>query len=122
MLQKPAAFSSTVKVVSVPLVDELDLLEGKLIRLDLLEGEAIKLEDEPGLLEGKAIRLEEVRLEKGLLDTGLLDMGDGLDEALSPAAVQLTIVAVELSPLPWTPKLCEAPGAILPFQSTLRAE
>ena len=70
------------------------------------------LDDELDLLEGEIITLETARLDAALLNS---------EGVLAPAAVQLTIAAVESSPLPCTPKLCDAPGAIAPFQSTLHA-
>jgi hypothetical protein len=99
-----------VKVVS-GLTEEALTPEDEMFELD----EIIKLE-ELDLLEGRIITLEEARLDAGMLDTG-----DGTDESVSPAAVQLTMVAVESLPLPCTPKLCEVPGATLPFHATFRA-
>ena len=99
-----------VKAVSVLVEEALDLLDNGTIELE----EIIGLE-ELDLLEGRIITLEEARLDAGMLDT------DGIEEMVSPAAVQLTMVAVESLPLPCTPKLCELPGATLPFQARLRA-
>ena len=84
----------------------------------LLELELLELEEL--LLELEEDELEELLLDELLLDEEL-ELLEVVDPLPPPVALQPSMLAVELSPLPWKPKLVELPGAMLAFQLRLDA-
>jgi len=102
MGQLPSPYQLQTQAPPVPPV-ELELLDDEEDELELDEL-LEELEDE--LLLDEELLLEEL---EELLE-------EELELLVPPAATQPKIVPVELSPLPWKPKLAELPEPRLPFQ------